>query len=94
MAKKIITGKEAREKILSGVKQIAETVVTTLGPKGRNVGLQKKWIENKILHDGVSVAREIELEDPEEDFAAQVVKQAAQKTNDKAGEQKQHQQFF
>lgn len=86
MAKQILTGKEMREKLFSGVKQIADTVTITLGPKGRNVGLDKKWIEPQVLHDGVSVAREIELPDPFENFAAQLIKQSSSKTNDRAGD--------
>lgn len=86
MAKLIVRGKEAREKILSGVKQLAETVCITLGPKGRNVGLDKKWIEPRVIHDGVSVAKEIELPDKSENFAAQLVRQAAGKTADRAGD--------
>lgn len=86
MAKQIIRGSEARKKLLSGVQQLADTVTITLGPKGRNVGLDKKWIEPVVLHDGVSVAREIELPDPFENFGAKLVRQAANQTNDKAGD--------
>ena len=86
MAKQIKFGKEAREKILSGVEQLAKTVCITLGPRGRNVGLDKKWIEPQVIHDGVSVAREIELEDRFENFGAQLVRQAAAKTADRAGD--------
>lgn len=86
MAKQIISGDKARAKLLSGVQQLADTVTVTLGPKGRNVGLEKKWIEPKVLHDGVSVAKEIDLPDPYENFAAQLVKQASSETNDKAGD--------
>jgi len=86
MAKQIISGARARKKLLSGVTQLADTVTITLGPKGRNVGLEKKWVEPKVLHDGVSVAKEIELPDPYENFAAQLVKQASSQTNDKAGD--------
>lgn len=86
MAKQILYGKAAREKLLSGVEQLAETVVTTLGPKGRNVGIDKKWVEPIVLHDGVSVAREIELPDPFENFGARLVQQASSKTADRAGD--------
>jgi len=86
MPKQIIRGEEARKKLLSGVTQLADTVTITLGPKGGNVGIEKKWIEPKVLHDGVSVAREIELPDPYENFGAQLVKQASGETNDKAGD--------
>ena len=85
-AKKIIKGDELRAKLLSGVEQLADTVTITLGPKGRNVGIEKTWIEPVVLHDGVSVAKEIQLEDSVENFAAQLVRQAAAKTADKAGD--------
>lgn len=86
MAKQILYGSEAREKLLSGIEQLAETVVITLGPKGRNVGIDKKWIEPIVIHDGVSVAKEIELPDPFENFGARLVQQAASKTADRAGD--------
>lgn len=86
MAKQILSGKAVREKILSGVTQLAETVIITLGPKGRNVGLDKKFVEPIVLHDGVSVAKEIELPDPFENFAAQLVRQTSAKTADRAGD--------
>lgn len=86
MSKKIITGVECRKKLLSGVKQLAEIVTITLGPKGRNVGLDKKFIEPIVLHDGVSVAREIDLPDPFENFGARLVQQASSKTADRAGD--------
>lgn len=86
MAKQILTGEKLRAKLLSGISQLADTVTITLGPRGRNVGLDKKWIEPVVLHDGVSVAKEIELPDPFENFGARLVKQAASKTNDKAGD--------
>ena len=82
----ILRGKKARDKIISGVDEIADTVVTTLGPRGRNVGLGKFWIDPVVVHDGVSVAKEIFLEDKFEDFAAQLIRQAASKTNDRAGD--------
>lgn len=86
MAKMILKGKDARNKIIDGTNEIADTVVTTLGPKGRNVGLGKFWVDPIVVHDGVSVAKEIELEDKFENFAAQLIRQAAAKTNDRAGD--------
>jgi len=65
---------------------LANAVVTTLGPKGRNVALDKKWGSPTITHDGVTVAKEIELEDPFENMGAQLLKEAATKTNDIAGD--------
>lgn len=86
MPKQILSGDEAREKLIAGVNKLADIVTITLGPKGCNVALDKKWIEPQVLHDGVSVAREIELEDPFENVAAKLVQQASTKTNDKAGD--------
>ena len=86
MAKQIKYSTEAREKLLSGVNQLADAVATTLGPKGRNVALDKKWGAPSVIHDGVSVAKEIELEDPFENMGAQLVKEAASKTADVAGD--------
>ncbi len=86
MSKLIIRGQEARDKLLAGVTELSETVVVTLGPKGRNVGIGKMWVDPVVLHDGVSVAKEIELKDPFENIGAQLVRQAASKTNDKAGD--------
>lgn len=86
MAKQIKYSSEAREKLLSGVNQLADAVATTLGPKGRNVALDKKWGAPSVIHDGVSVAKEIELEDPFENMGAQLVKEAASKTADVAGD--------
>ncbi len=85
-AKQIIYGPEARQKLMGGVNKLADAVSTTLGPKGRNVALDKKWGAPAVLHDGVSVAREIELEDPFENMGAQLVKEAASKTADVAGD--------
>lgn len=85
-AKQIIYGPEARQKLMGGVNKLADAVSTTLGPKGRNVALDKKWGAPSVLHDGVSVAREIELEDPFENMGAQLVKEAASKTADVAGD--------
>lgn len=85
-AKQIIYGDDARQKLLSGVTKLASAVVTTLGPRGRNVAIDKKWGAPNIIHDGVSVAKEIELEDAFENMGAQLVKEAASKTNDAAGD--------
>lgn len=85
-AKQIAYGDDAHQKLLTGVNKLAKAVVTTLGPRGRNVALDKKWGAPNVVHDGVSVAKEIELEDPFENMGAQLVKQAAEKTNDIAGD--------
>ena len=86
MAKQIKYGAEARTKLLDGVNKLADAVATTLGPKGRNVALDKKWGAPNVVHDGVSVAKEIELEDSFENMGAQLVKEAASKTADIAGD--------
>ena len=86
MAKQIKYAKEARAALKSGVDQLANAVVTTLGPKGRNVALDKKWGAPNVVHDGVSVAKEIELKDPFENMGAQLIKEAASKTSDVAGD--------
>jgi chaperonin GroEL len=86
MAKQIKYAKEARAALKSGVDQLANAVVTTLGPKGRNVALDKKWGAPTVVHDGVSVAKEIELKDPFENMGAQLIKEAASKTSDVAGD--------
>lgn len=86
MAKQLKFGKSARKKLLTGIDIVAKAVVTTLGPKGRNVALDKKWGAPNIVHDGVSVAKEIDLPDPFENMGAQLVKEAASKTNDNAGD--------
>lgn len=86
MAKQLKFGDEARRALLKGIDVVARAVVTTLGPKGRNVALDKKWGAPAIVHDGVSVAKEIELSDPFENMGAQIVKEAASKTNDVAGD--------
>ena len=85
-AKQIIYGEEARKKLKAGVDKLAKAVVTTLGPKGRNVGIDKSWGVPQVIHDGVSIAKEIELEDKFENMGAQLVKEAASKTNDVAGD--------
>ncbi len=86
MAKQIKFSEEARQKLARGINILAKTVVTTLGPRGRNVALDRKWGAPNVVHDGVSVAKEIELEDPFENMGAQLVKEAASKTNDVAGD--------
>ncbi len=86
MAKQIKYGAEARQSLIAGVNKLADAVVTTLGPKGRNVALDKKWGAPNVIHDGVTVAKEIELPDPFENMGAQLVKEAASKTNDVAGD--------
>ena len=86
MAKIIKRGEEARKALESGVNQLADTVKVTLGPKGRNVVLDKKFGAPLITNDGVTIAKEIELEDPFENMGAQLVKEVATKTNDVAGD--------
>jgi len=86
MAKQLQFGTQARSNLKRGMDVLANAVVTTLGPKGRNVALDKKWGSPTITHDGVTVAKEIELEDPFENMGAQLLKEAATKTNDIAGD--------
>ncbi len=86
MAKDIIYGSDARGALLRGIDKLADTVKITLGPKGRNVVLDKKFGSPLITNDGVSIAKEIELDDPMENMGAQVVKEVATKTNDAAGD--------
>ncbi|MBI4058085.1 chaperonin GroEL [Candidatus Microgenomates bacterium] len=86
MAKQVKFGEEARSSLLKGMGVVAKAVVTTLGPKGRNIALDRKWGAPNVVHDGVSVAKEIELEDPFENMGAQLIKEAASKTNDVAGD--------
>ncbi len=86
MAKQIKFGEDARRLLESGVNQLADTVKVTLGPKGRNVVLDKKFGSPVITNDGVTIAKEIELEDPFENMGAQLVKEVATKTNDVAGD--------
>jgi chaperonin GroEL len=86
MAKQLLFSEDARRKLLIGVDKVANAVSTTLGPKGRNVALDKKFGAPTITHDGVTVAKEIELEDPFENMGAQLLKEAATKTNDIAGD--------
>ena len=86
MAKEIIYGESARKALQSGIDQLADTVKITLGPKGRNVVLGKKFGSPLITNDGVTIAKEIELDDPFENMGAQLVKEVATKTNDAAGD--------
>ena len=86
MAKQIIYGEDARKALKSGIDQLADTVKITLGPKGRNVVLDKKFGAPLITNDGVTIAKEIELADPFENMGAQLVKEVATKTNDVAGD--------
>lgn len=86
MAKKIFFQDEARQKLLSGAKQLADAVRITMGPKGRNVLLEKKYGGPLITNDGVTIAKEIDLKDPEENLGAQLVREVATKTNDIAGD--------
>lgn len=85
-AKQLIFGDDARQKMLIGINKLAEAVTTTLGPKGRNVALERSWGSPQVIHDGVSVAKEIELEDKFENMGAQLVKEAADRTNEAAGD--------
>src|SRR5581483_2470964 len=85
-AKQVVFDEQARHALHTGVNVLAQAVRTTLGPKGRNVALDKKWGAPTVTHDGVTVAKEIELKDPFQNMGAQLLKQAASKTNDVAGD--------
>ncbi len=85
-AKQLVFAEDARRRLKNGVDIVANAVATTLGPKGRNVALDRKFGSPTITHDGVTVAKEIELEDPFENMGAQLLKEAATKTNDIAGD--------
>src|SRR5262247_3802331 len=85
-AKEIRFSEDARGRILRGVNQLADAVTVTLGPKGRNVVLEKSWGSPTVTKDGVTVAKEIELEDKCENMGAQMVKEVASKTSDIAGD--------
>ena len=85
-AKQLLFGDDARQKMLIGINKLASAVTTTLGPKGRNVAIDRSWGSPHVIHDGVSVAKEIVLEDKFENMGAQLVKEAASKTNDAAGD--------
>ena len=84
--KKISFNKDARKALIKGVSVLAKTVTITLGPRGRNVGLGRKWNAPKIVHDGVSVAKEVEVDDPFEQMGVEMAREAATKTNDVAGD--------
>src|SRR5450432_811096 len=86
MAKQILHGEDSRQKILRGVNVLADAVKVTLGPKGRNVVIEKKFGSPLITKDGVTVAKEIELKDPLENMGAQMVREVASKTSDVAGD--------
>src|SRR5438094_3735431 len=86
MAKQITYGDSSRQAILNGINSLANAVKVTLGPKGRNVIIDKKFGSPSITKDGVSVAKEIELKDPIENMGAQMVKEVASKTSDVAGD--------
>ncbi len=86
MPKQLKFGQDARQSLLRGINILSNAVTTTLGPKGRNVAIDKKWGGPSVIHDGVSVAKEIELKDPYENMGAQLLKEAASKTNDIAGD--------
>src|ERR1041385_8142599 len=85
-AKEVKFSEEARSKVLRGVNILADTVTVTLGPKGRNVVLEKSWGSPTVTKDGVTVAKEIQLEDKFENMGAQMVKEVASKTSDLAGD--------
>ena len=86
MAKQILYGEEARRSLKAGIDALTDAVKVTLGPRGRPVALDKKWGAPSVINDGVSIAKEIELPDPFENMGAQLVKEAASKTNDKCGD--------
>src|SRR5512143_1753479 len=86
MAKQILHGEDSRQSILRGVNVLADAVKVTLGPKGRNVVIEKKFGSPLITKDGVTVAKEIELKDPLENMGAQMVREVASKTSDIAGD--------
>ncbi|MBR6208764.1 MAG: chaperonin GroEL, partial [Oscillospiraceae bacterium] len=86
MAKNLVYGEEARKALQTGVDKLANTVKITLGPKGRNVVLDKQYGTPLITNDGVTIAKEIELEDPAENMGAQLIREVATKTNDVAGD--------
>jgi len=85
-AKQLVFTDDARRRLQRGIDTVAQAVGTTLGPKGRNVAIDKKFGSPTITHDGVTVAKEIELQDPYENMGAQLLKEAATKTNDIAGD--------
>jgi len=86
MAKQVVFGEEARHALKKGIDALADAVKVTLGPKGRPVVLDKKWGPPSVIDDGVTIAKEIDLPDPFENMGAQMVKEAASKTNDACGD--------
>ena len=86
MSKMIVFGEEARKKLQSGIDQLADTVKVTIGPKGRNVVLGRKYGAPQVTNDGVTIAKEVELEDPFENMGAQMIREVATRTNDVAGD--------
>lgn len=86
MSKQLVYAEEARRKLKAGVDKLSQAVTTTLGPKGRNVALAKSWGGPNVTHDGVTVAKDVELKDPFENMGAELAKEAASKTNDVAGD--------
>src|SRR3989338_2331694 len=86
MAKQLKFAEDARQQLIIGVNILAQAVITTLGPKGRNVAIDRKWGAPNVVHDGVTVAKEIELEEPFQNMGAQLIKEAASKTNDDTGD--------
>ena len=86
MAKQMVFDDEARLPLLAGASKLARAVKSTLGPRGRNAVLDKGWGSPKVTKDGVTVAEDVELEDPNENLGAQLIKEAASKTNDVAGD--------
>src|SRR5512147_680341 len=85
-AKQVMFRSAAREKVLRGATQLADAVRITLGPKSKSVLIQKKWGVPLVCNDGVTIAKEMELEDPEENLGAQMLRQAAEKTGDAVGD--------
>jgi chaperonin GroEL len=85
-AKQVLFRSAAREKVLRGATQLADAVRITLGPKSKSVLIQKKWGAPVVCNDGVTIAKEMELEDPEENLGAQMLRQAAEKTGDAVGD--------
>ena len=94
MAKTILYGEDARKKLLEGVNKLADTVKVTLGPKGRNVVLDKSFGAPLITNDGVTIAKDIELDDPYENMGARLVKEVSTKTNDIAGDRNNNSYCF
>ena len=94
MAKQLLFDEAARKKVLKGVETLARAVKVTLGPKGRNVLIDKKFGSPTVTKDGVTVAKEVELEDPYENMGAQMVREVASKTSDNAGDGTTMQPFW